>query len=55
VNPETKEFIPVSPSTPPEWPRFHVGQEFILNGVTMRVRKITKKDVFLRPVKEETP
>ena len=29
---------------------FRVGEEFELHGLKMRVRKITKKDIVLRPV-----
>lgn len=35
-----------------DWSRFDIGQEFTLNGVLMRIRKITKKDIVLRPVKQ---
>ncbi len=50
MNPDTKEFEPITEKTPEDWPRFHIGEEFELNGVKMRVRKVTKKDVILRPV-----
>ena len=29
---------------------FRVGEEFELHGLKMRLRKITKKDIVLRPV-----
>ncbi len=53
MNPETKEFEPV-PERPDsrtaDWKRFHVGEVFTLNGVPMAIRKITRKDLILRPV-----
>lgn len=53
MNPETKRFEPETVRTPDDWPRFHIGEEFTLNGVRMRVRKVTRKDIVLRPVKSE--
>ena len=49
MNPETKQFEPITLETPGNWPRFKVGEEFELNGVKMCIRKITKKDIILRP------
>jgi hypothetical protein len=50
MSPDTKLFEPETENTPGDWPRFSINQEFELNGVKMRVRKITKKDVILRPL-----
>lgn len=50
MNPETKRFEPETVRTPEGWPRFAVGERFTLKGVTMQVRKVTRKDVILRPV-----
>lgn len=33
------------------WKHFDLGECFVLHGVEMRIRKITQKDVILRPVK----
>jgi len=51
MNPETKKFEPETVRTPDNWPRFSIGEEFTLNGVVMVVRKVTKKDIVLRPKK----
>lgn len=54
MNPRTMEFEPISEPPPPEkkeWPVFRVGDMFELNGVKMAVRKVTRRDVVLRPVK----
>ena len=57
MNPDTQEFVQMTDENllrHPEmsdWKRFHVGERFELNGVAMEVRKITKKDVLLRPIK----
>jgi hypothetical protein len=59
MNPDTREFVEMTDenlSKHPEmtdWKRFSVGERFELHGVTMEVRKITKKDVLLRPVKNK--
>ena len=50
MNPETYEFEAVDEDTPDEWPRFKINEVVSVNGVEMRVRKITKKDIILRPV-----
>lgn len=55
MNPETKRFEPETVRTPDGWPRFRVGEVFTLNGVRMRVRKVTNKDLVLRPVKDDRP
>lgn len=53
MDPKTKEFHPIeSPQeAKPGWPVFTVGEKFTLNGVEFYVRKITAKDVLLRPVR----
>ena len=51
MNPETQEFEPVTRDTPEEWKKISVGEVFMLNGIKMKVRRITKKDVVLRRVK----
>ena len=53
MNPETKRFEPETERTPDNWPRFKVGQLFTLNDVRMKIRKVTKKDIVLRPVGAE--
>jgi hypothetical protein len=54
MNPDTKRFEPVADSLPPTdkralWPTFKIGQEFEVNGVAFVVRKVTNKDLVLRP------
>lgn len=54
MDPHTKAFEPVpdrmADADPrQQWPRFRVGEEVEINGVTFRVRKITRKDLVLRP------
>ena len=57
MDPNTKEFVQMTDENlniHPEmksWKRFSIGERFELNGVMMEVRKITKKDVLLRPIK----
>lgn len=53
MNPQTMEFEPETTETPrpPDWKRFTVGDPVMVNGVPMTIRKITKKDLLLRPVK----
>jgi len=51
MNPDTKTFEPETLETPEAWKRFSVGDEFTLNNVVMVIRKITKKDIVLRPKK----
>ena len=54
MNPETKQFAPISDPVPEEkknWKRFAVGDEVEVHGVPCRIRKITTKDLVLRPVK----
>jgi len=51
MNPETKDFEPEVEGTPEDWPRFKVGQKFYNYYVEFRIRKITKKDIILRPVR----
>lgn len=57
MDPNTKEFHEITEEkakatpTPGDGPIFRVGERFTLNGVEMSVRKITRKDVLLRPVK----
>jgi tartrate dehydratase beta subunit/fumarate hydratase class I family protein len=51
MNPETRTFEPETVETPEAWNRFSVGDKFTLNGVIMVIRKITKKDIVLRPKK----
>lgn len=54
MDPATKEFEPIEKpeDAPNGWPVFSVGQRVTLNGVEMAIRKVTKKDVILRPVKD---
>lgn len=33
-------------------PLFQVGDVFVVKGIPMRLRKITKKDLVLRPIKK---
>jgi len=51
MNPETYEFEPVTDETPDDWVRFSIGEEVTINGVQCRIRKITKKDIIVRPIK----
>lgn len=55
MNPQTKEFIPIPTLEELEvdhgdWAKFSAGDRFTLNGVEMVIRKITKRDIVLRPV-----
>jgi len=53
MNPDTKTFHPEvqhGPDLPPSWPRLKIGDVINVRGWGYRVRKITKKDVILRPV-----
>lgn len=54
MNPDTKEFTPLQEpeDAPKDWPVFTVGQRVTVNGVAMAIRKVTRKDVILRPVRE---
>ena len=51
MNPKTYEFEPETTNTPEDWKRLSIGQTFTINGVLMKIRKVTKKDIILRPVK----
>lgn len=53
MNPRTKEFEPIdSPeNAPPGWAVFTVGHRVTINGTEFAIRKVTKKDIVLRPVK----
>lgn len=64
MNPETKEFSKVTKDdiesglykdggARGSWKLFNIGQEIEINGVTFRVRKITNKDVILRPLMKQ--
>lgn len=56
MNPETKHFERVpdkfeAKDARKDWPQFSVGFTFDLDGVKFRIRKITNKDIVIRPVK----
>lgn len=56
MNPETKEFeqMPEVVSLDDrrlQWPQFKIGQPVEINGVQFAIRKVTKKDVILRPIR----
>ena len=58
MNPDTYRFESItedqSRSTPyDKWKQFRIGEILEINGVRMRVRKITNKDIVLRPVRED--
>jgi hypothetical protein len=62
MNPETKEFEEIAqryleseellveerPETK-DWKRFHIGEEIEIKDIMFKIRKITKKDIILRP------
>lgn len=53
MGPTTKEFHKETPENAKKmvsWVKFRVGEEFELNGETFAIRKITKKDIVIRPV-----
>ena len=50
MNPETLEFEPVNSCTPSDWKRLFLGQQAEVGGILCRIRKITRKDIILRPV-----
>lgn len=50
MNPETLKFEPVTRCTPEDWKRLFLGQEIDVGGIPCRIRKITRKDIVLRPV-----
>jgi len=50
MNPETYEFEPVTSCTPEDWKKLFIGQQIDVAGILCRVRKITRKDIILRPV-----
>lgn len=48
----TSDLVPSEAvALPPNVIGFTIGQIFVLNGVRMKIRKITKRDVILRPVR----
>lgn len=54
MNPETKEFREITPENEEEtkgWLRFHVGEVLDIKGTPMRVMKITRKQIVLKPLK----
>lgn len=59
MNPDTHEFTQMTDENlhkHPEmvdWKQFRIGEEFELNGIKMQIRKITKKDILLRPSKSK--
>ena len=60
MNPETQEFEPVKGKIiegrdERGWPVFTIGQQITLNGVHLRLRKISRKDLIFRPVREDKP
>lgn len=56
MNPETKRFEPVvepRPESTRHWPTFRIGEVVEVGGVKMRVRKFTRKDMILRPLRDD--
>jgi len=51
MNPETLEFQPTTSSVPKGWLVFNVGDTLTIKDMVFRIRKITKKDIIIRPVK----
>lgn len=51
MDPTQKPPEPEEPTEAPVDPFFRVDQLFLIKGVLFRVRKITNKDLILRPVK----
>lgn len=58
MNPNNEQFYQVLPADQagppidPGWQQFAIGQVLEVNGVRMRVHRITRKDVVLRPVRK---
>jgi len=57
MNPETNPFERLPDETSaddprPDWLQFHEGEIILLKGTVFRVRKVTQKDVVLRPVRD---
>lgn len=59
MNPDSKEFEEIIGdydkivSERPEvkdWKKFHIGEEIEVKGEMFRIRKITKKDLIIRPI-----
>lgn len=60
MNPDSKEFEKIIGdydklvAERPEikdWKKFYIGEEIEVKGETFRIRKITKKDLIIRPLK----
>lgn len=57
MDPHTKEFHPVDPEKLEQLKKvgdpavFEVGQRFLIGNVLFAIRKITRKDLVIRPVK----
>lgn len=45
-------FTPIEDRKAPNgWPEFTVGEEIEMHGVILRVRKVARRDIVLRPVR----
>jgi hypothetical protein len=63
MNPDTKEFEEIKqdidtlyqerPETR-EWKKFHIGERVEVKGENFLIRKITKKDLILRPMRSSS-
>lgn len=51
MHPQTLKFSRETAETPPSHTRFAVGEHVEVNGVPFRIRKITAKDIVIRPVR----
>jgi len=48
-----RELAPGEPLASRESGPFIIGQEVVVNGQKLRIRKITKKDIILRPIRQQ--
>ena len=52
MDPETKKFYEESHrAVQPSWPRFVIGEEVVIHGVTFKIARITESFIMLRPLR----
>jgi len=50
MNPDTRTFENETDATPRDWIRFGVGEILTIKGISMEIKKITKRDLTIRPL-----
>lgn len=51
MDPETKKFYEESHSAvQPNWPRFVIGEQVVIHGVTFKIVRINRSNIVLRPL-----